>query len=889
TTIDRERKFLKDYTPPAWFVDHVDLTFELDPGETVVTARMQVRRNPDTQSGPLVLHGQQLQLRSVRVNDAALKPTDYHLHTECLEILAPPADKFQLEIQNSIHPAGNTALEGLYVSGNMFCTQNEPEGFRRITYFVDRPDNMATYRTTIIADQTTYPVLLANGNPVEARTLDNGRHLVVRDDPYAKPSYLFALVAGNLGCVRDTFTTRSGRSIQLEIYVDPGNEEYCQLAMRSLKEAMQWDEQTFGLEYDLDTYMIVAVRDFNMGAMENKGLNIFNAKLVLADPRTATDEVMEFIQAVIGHEYFHNWTGNRVTCRDWFQLTLKEGLTVYRDQRFTADMTDAGVKRIKDVLHLREAQFPEDAGPMAHPIQPKSYLEMNNFYTMTVYEKGAEVIRMIATIIGLELFRRGIDRYFELFDGQAVTTGDFMRAMEAASGFQLDQFRRWYDQSGTPEVIIGEEFDSESGTLHLHVSQSGTKQVGIDDAPVDAQPLMIPLKIGLLHPETGEDLPMQRTDRGLRGPAGEDVLLLSEFEQTFTFEGLTTRPIVSSLRAFSAPVLLKHPRTRETLAFIFRNDADPYNRYEAGQSLAAEFLDGALEAFQADQTPEQIGLNIDIFSDAFYALITSDSAPAYIALAMDLPSEVRLLDNQNPLDFDNTHRARQWLRGELARRHGNTLREIYDRLHGRHFENPMLEIGARKFKNRCLALLAETGDASVSDLVLAQLQSADNMTDELSAFMILAEHDSPHRQTAVDLFYERWQYNSLVLDNWFAVQAGAARSDTLNAVRELRMHPAFKIKNPNKVRSLFGAFTRNLVCFHQADGAGYAFIGAAIRELDAINPSIAARLANAFLRTTKLDSKRKTHALRELDAILSREGLSNDVFEIVDRIRTSTE
>ena len=867
---------LSDYQPPGFSIPEAELDFELDWERTIVTNRMRVLRGSG--ANELELDGEQLELLEIRLNGQKLSEADYELDEKSLSIPGLPSECW-LEVRTAISPKANTALEGLYASGGLLCTQNEPEGFRRITYFIDRPDNLARFRVRLSAKQEDFPVLLANGNAVERRKLSDGRHSVTWEDPHPKPTYLFALVAGDLACVADRFRTRSSRDVKLEIYVEAGNEPRAAYAMQALKDAMRWDEQRFGLEYDLDVYMIVAVSDFNMGAMENKGLNLFNAKLVLADPATATDDTFEFIQGVIGHEYFHNWTGNRVTCRDWFQLTLKEGLTVYRDQLFSADLNEAAVKRIRDVRHLREFQFPEDAGPMAHPIQPQEYLEINNFYTMTVYEKGAEVIRMIATLIGEQAFRQGMDLYFKRHDGSAVTTEQFVSAMEDASGTDLTQFRRWYIQKGTPVVSCSQAYDANSGTLTLTLTQN---QTDFDRQP-EAPWLEIPIRLGFLD-ENGKQLrPEIASDALLRGPESDGSYLVSLREEHLRLhlKGLQTRPIVSALRGFSAPVILKQDLDRRDRAVLLAHDPDLFNRWEAGQHLYRETIDLFLQ-----QTQSEVD---EVLSAAFGSLLGAPLDPAFLSLAIEVPSLRELTADQNPARFDETHQARRRLRRCLATAHRELLLNLYTKLQTESAADERVARGNRRLKNVCLHYLMELDEPAVDTLAWEQFQNANNLTDSLAALSGLTESESPRRSEALQIFRERWQHDSLVIDHWFAVQALCTRADTARVVRELQNDPLFSLTNPNKVRSLFGAFTRNALRFNAADGSGYTLIAGKVRALDDINPSIAAHLMNSFTHAARLDRQRKDHARTAIESVLQEQGLSNAVFEVADRCRRATE
>ena len=874
----REPVRLSDYKPPAWLVPRLELWFDLDPQATVVTCELELRRNPLGPSGPPVLNGEGLSLEELICDGRTLTHDEYQLEPGHLTLPDPKMDVTVVRTRVRIAPDANTALEGLYISGGSFCTQNEPEGFRHITFFPDRPDVMSRYRTTIRADRVRYPVLLSNGNPVARSDLPDGRHSVTWEDPFPKPCYLFALVAGDLGRVDDSHVTGSGRTIALSIYTDHGAEPRCAFAMQSLKQAMAWDETVFGLEYDLDMYMIVAVEAFNFGAMENKGLNIFNSRLVLADPDTATDDAFERIQGVVAHEYFHNWTGNRVTCRDWFQLTLKEGLTVFRDQQFSADMTERHLKRIYDVEDLRSLQFPEDAGPMAHPIQPKSYIEINNFYTMTVYEKGAEVIRMIHTLIGADLFRAGLDLYFARHDGQAVTTDHFVAAMEHASGYDLSQFRLWYHHSGTPDIMVSERYDEQQHLYELTLRQE------LRGAP----PFLIPVRVALLSPENTAltfslsiDLPPADAAPGAGADRArtEVTLPLQKTEQTFRFQDVTTRPVLSVLRGFSAPVRLVYERDEHLLAQLAAHDTDPFNRHEAGRELGLRIL---VEATASVRSGAPVRLSAD-FVSVIRAALASAEDESLRAAALTLPDESQVNDRSAPSDFEATHVARETVIGLLARELLPLWKETHRNQAARSFVGRADGIGARRLKNVCLAILLRLKEAWVQELALQQLELGENMTDELSALRVLVHEAGPLRDRAVSLFYERWKHESLVMDSWLAVQAASPAADTLERMGELIRSPAYANPTPNKVRSLIGTFSRNELLFNRADGSGYRLVADAVIELDSINPSLASALTKSFTRLSRLDDARREFAVGELHRINARPGLSGDVYEIVTR------
>ncbi|MBK1716877.1 aminopeptidase N [Thiocystis violacea] len=865
---------LKDYQPPEFLIDRVDLRFELDPERTRVESRLALRRNPAATrgNGDLCLHGEQLDLEQVAINGHVLSASEYRLDPRTLTLHRVP-DRFTLETRVRIHPNLNTALEGLYQSGDMLCTQCEAEGFRRITYFLDRPDVMARYGTTLIADKKRFPVLLSNGNQVEREDLADGRHLVKWEDPFPKPSYLFALIAGHLSAMEDRFTTASGREIALRIFVEPHNLDKCEHAMRSLKKAMRWDEERFGREYDLDVFMIVAVSHFNMGAMENKGLNVFNDKFVLARPDTATDVDFDGIESVIAHEYFHNWTGNRITCRDWFQLSLKEGFTVYRDQEFSADVGSRGVKRISDARLLRAHQFPEDAGPLAHPVRPDSYIEINNFYTATVYQKGAEVVRMQANLLGPELFRKATDLYFERHDGQAVTTDDFVRRMEEASGRDLGQFRRWYRQAGTPELRVQADFDPAAGRYTLRIRQLTPPTPGQSLK----EPFHIPLAIGLLGSD-GADLPVWLAGEPRPPAPGTRVLELKTVEECFELIGLAARPVPSLLRGFPAPVKLRFDYGDEELLFLMAHDSDGFNRWDAAQTLMQRLL-LALVADPAARIP-------DVFFDAFgRALLDPGGDKALLAEVLSLPSESYLGDQMEVVDVDGIHRAHRALGQAIGERLNEPLLAVYC---ANDDSDPYVftpeAVGRRSLKNLALGYLTQAGDAGGRELCRIQFAAARNMTDVMAALRLLVDLDPDQGPRALEDFRRRWSSESLVMDKWFAVQATSPREDALERVIALMGHPDFSPRNPNRVRSLIGAFCNaNQVRFHAPDGAGYRFLADRVLELDPLNPQIAARLLKAMIRWRRFDPERQALMRGEIRRVLDSSELSTDVFEVASK------
>ncbi|HEY5638028.1 MAG TPA: aminopeptidase N [Burkholderiales bacterium] len=831
---------LKDYRPPAFLVETVELDVDLRDADAVVRATLAVRRNPAARDAkaPLELDGEALKLESVALDGKALAAKAYTLTPQRLTIPACP-DAFTLETVSRIVPQKNTTLEGLYAATSGFVTQCEAQGFRRITWFPDRPDVMSRYRTTIRADKARYPVLLSNGNPDGAGDEDGGRHWARFDDPFLKPAYLFALVAAKLDSIEDTFVTRSGRTARLRVYVEPGRLTQADWSMNCLKRAMKWDEDRFGLELDLDHYTIVAVSDFNSGAMENKGLNIFNAKFVLARPDTATDTDYVNIDRVVAHEYFHNWTGNRVTCRDWFQLSLKEGLTVFRDQEYGADTYSRAVSRIQEVRQLRAAQFPEDAGPMAHPVRPQSYMEIRNFYTMTVYEKGAELVRMQHALLGEEKFQAGMRLYFERHDGQAVTCDDFVQAMQDASGIDLTQFRRWYDRPGTPVLDCSGAWDAAAKRFTLSVRQSMNP------------PFHIPLavKIG----------------------ATEQVLALTEVEQRFEFDGLQAAPVPSLLRRFSAPVILNYPYTEAELVHLMSHDDDAFNRWEAGQRLAT------MHILEHDGAPSPA------YVEAFGRLLaTADEDPAFTAEAIAMPTESTLAEQGDSVDPDALHAARNRLRRALAEAHHDALLAAYhaSAVAGPYAPEPDAA-GRRSLRNAALGYLMELETPEVRALCHAQYARSDNMTESFAALACLAGSEAPERVKALDAFYARWKDEPLVVDKWLSVQATSRLPGTLEQVKSLLGHPAFDLRVPNKVYALIRGFSANHVRFHAADGSGYAFLGDRVIELNKLNPQVAARMARGFDRWKRFDAGRQTKMRAQLERIRDAEGLSNDVAEIV--------
>ena len=862
-----ETIYLKDYKPVPFQIDSVDLHFNLAEDQTIVTSTLKMQRN---NSGALRLDGQDLELVSIKLDDQVLPAERYAVDAESLTIADLP-DVFELQIQTITKPQLNTSLEGLYKSSGNFCTQCEAEGFRKITYYYDRPDVMTLFTTTIEADKDKYPVLLCNGNPVDSGDLANGRHWLKWQDPFKKPCYLFALVAGQLECIADSFTTMSGREVKLEIYVESHNIDKCDHAMASLQRSMKWDEEVFGREYDLDIYMIVAVDDFNMGAMENKGLNVFNSKYVLARPDTATDIDFINIEAVIGHEYFHNWSGNRVTCRDWFQLSLKEGFTVFRDQQFTADMFSATVKRIDDVNSLRSYQFVEDGGPMAHPVRPESYVEIGNFYTLTVYEKGAEVVRMIYNLLGKDVFRKGSDLYFERHDGQAVTTDDFVKAMQDASGVDLSQFKRWYSQAGTPVLDCESSYDASAETFTLTVKQSCPPSPGQETK----LPYHIPFGIGLLAAD-GTDLPIE-----------SDTLELKLAQESFVFTGIKQKPVPSLLRHFSAPVKLNYAYSTTELAFLMANDADEFNRWDAGQRLGLKLILQLVEQHQAGEAFDinKLTNTYKPFSAAFKALLQErDGDLNFRAAALMLPSENYIGASMAVIDPVAIHEARTALRHALAQEHETLLWQVFEaNADTGAYSVDALTVGKRSLKNICLAYLATLATEKAISASEQQLQ-ADNMTDVMVGMRNLIDIDCDARQQAINSFYAKWKADALVVDKWLSLQAMSSLDGTLAHVKALMQHEAFNIKNPNKVRSLISAFvSANAYQFHQASGEGYQFLADQVITLNTLNPMVAARMCSPLIQWRRYDESRQGLMQTQLNRILDEPELSKDVYEVVSK------
>jgi aminopeptidase N len=858
---------LKDYQPPAWRVERTRLHFELEEEQALVRAQLSISRNPAAGARqPLELLGDDtLELVQLSIDGRALSGGDYRRAAGKLLIPEVP-ERFTLECVTRLLPQENTALEGLYKSDGIFCTQCEAEGFRRITFFPDRPDVMSVFTTTLVADKARYPVLLSNGNPIASGDADGGRHWVTWEDPWPKPCYLFALVAGDLAWREDHFTTASGREVALRIYAERKDLDKLDHAMVSLKKAMRWDEAVYGREYDLDIYMIVAVDFFNMGAMENKGLNIFNTACVLAHPKTTTDAAFQRVEAVVAHEYFHNWSGNRVTCRDWFQLSLKEGFTVFRDAEFSADMNSRTLKRIEDVTRLRTAQFAEDAGPMAHPVRPESYIEISNFYTLTVYEKGAEVVRMLHTLLGAQLFRQGCDLYFARHDGQAVTTDDFVRAMEDVSGRDLNQFRRWYSQAGTPRLTVADQYDGATGRYTLMVRQSCPPTPG----QPHKLPFHLPLAMGLLA-EDGTELCSR-------------VLELTEAEQVFHFDAIDRRPVPSLLRGFSAPVKLDYPYTDQQLLLLLGHDTDGFNRWDAGQRLCVRLLQQQIEAWRRGEPLRCEQTLVDAWRDL---LDDASLDPAMVAQLLRLPSEAQLSELADEIDVDAIHEAREFMRIALARALEPHWLAAYQRCDAATgpYSPDAASIGLRSLKNLALAYLIATGAEPWLELAHQQFGQSDNMTDQQAALTLVAH--SGFREVGAELletFYLQWQHEPLVMNQWLAIQASDPAPGALERVIALSHHPVFDVRNPNKLRALIGGFcNQNLVQFHAEDGRGYAWLADWILRLDRQNPQIAARLLTPLTRWKRYDPVRRAMMREQLQRMMDTTELSADVYEVVSK------
>ena len=863
-TDHHQRKYLDEYQIPEFTVEQTRLEFELSEKATRVKSYLKIRRQTSDISAALKLDGVELDLLSLSVDGNDLTEGAYQLTAEHLIIPNLP-DVFELSCEVEINPAANTRLEGLYLSSGNFCTQCEAEGFRYITYYVDRPDVMSVFSTRIKGDKKRYPILLSNGNRVDSGE-EGDSHWVEWQDPFPKPSYLFALVAGDLACISGDFTTVSGRHVDLQIYTEHHNREKCGHALKSLQKAMRWDEEVYGLEYDLDLYMVVAVDDFNMGAMENKGLNVFNTKYVLANAQTATDDDFLAIEAVIGHEYFHNWTGNRVTCRDWFQLSLKEGLTVFRDQEFSSDMASRAIQRIADVRVLRNYQFPEDAGPMAHPVRPASYQEINNFYTATVYNKGAEVVRMMHTLLGKENFRKGMDLYFHRHDGQAVTTDDFRQAMQDASGVDLGQFQRWYEQSGTPMIDIERRYDAEEKTLALVVRQDA----GLTKEKSNLA-FHLPMRLSLFDQQGGAIVLDESGNTEL-------TLDVKQEKETLVFNNIGEMPVISAFRGFSAPVKLTTDMSDDEFALLMSCDSDPFNQWEASQQYASRVMLAMIDTDEASWPQLFEGL-----MHAYGKVLNNTGIDlALTAEMLVLPGEKYLAEMLDAVDVHKLRNVRESVKKAIARAHESTLLQHYQAFNQTNeYGVSPVEVAQRRLKNTCLSYLLILQESEYFDLCLTQFETADNMTDQMACLLPIVHHENGIRDQIVSDFYQQWQDTALVVDKWFSAQASSYAANSLQSIMPLFEHGAYTLSNPNRARSLLGALIGNSSAFHQADGKGYLFVADKIIELDTINPQVAARMANAFLHWKKLVSAQGNLMKQQIERMVESGQLSNDLYELL--------
>ena len=869
--------YLKDYQVPDFLIETTDLEFTLGQHSTEVRALLTMVRNTASkdQQAALVLDGQELSLKSVAIDDNELSPSEYEVTDESLTINSVP-DRFQLTTVVEIKPQLNTSLEGLYRSNTMYCTQCEAEGFRKITWYLDRPDVMSVFTTTITADKTLYPVLLSNGNNVDSGELEDGKHWVKWHDPFKKPAYLFALVAGKLEYIEDHFTTMNGADVTLRIYVETKDLDKCDHAMTSLIHSMKWDEEVYGREYDLNIFNIVAVDDFNMGAMENKSLNIFNTSCVLAKPETTTDAGFQRVEAVVAHEYFHNWSGNRVTCRDWFQLSLKEGFTVYRDAEFSADMGSPTVKRVEDVQLLRTLQFAEDGGPMSHPVRPASFIEISNFYTVTIYEKGAEVVRMMANLLGPELFRKATDYYFDQHDGQAVTCEDFVLAMEKVSGRDLQQFRNWYSQAGTPRIAVTGEYDAEQQKYQLMVKQSCPPTPGQSEK----QPFHIPLAVALVG-EQG-DLPLQ-LENSAEQATSSLVLDVTEAEQCFTFTGIKEAPVPSLLRGFSAPVKLQFDYSRDQLCFLMQHDSDGFVRWDAAQQLGVQILNDMVESYQAGET-----MSVDARLVSAYKTLLLDKTldKAMVALMLNLPTESYMTEISEQVDVQAIHAARLFAQQHIARQLTDELWDVYrSNQQTEPYQATSAQIARRSIKNTALHYLMLLENDDIYNSCWQQYEQSANMTDVMAALSALVNSSNDAlKAKALESFYQRWQHEALVVNQWFMVQAACRAPGTLQSIKQLLNHDAFDIKNPNKVRALIGGFCgQNAVNFHNPDGSGYRFLADQIIALNQLNPQVAARMLGPLTKWKKYIPESANLMKAELERIMASKALSKDVYEVVSK------
>lgn len=870
-------KYMKDYKRPDYKIETVHLDFDLDEENTQVLSTMKIKSDYDATTGevrPLHLDGDELTLTSLMMNGRALEPEEYVLTDKGLTILNPPAE-FELRVGTQIHPKDNTKLEGLYVSNGMFCTQCEPEGFRRITYYPDHPDVMSVFTTTIRGDKNKMPVMLSNGNPIKEEEMPDGRTAVTWHDPFPKPSYLFALVGGDLTYIQDKFVTMSGREVQLAVYAEHGQESQLGYAMESIKQSMAWDERKFGREYDLDRFNLVAVSDFNQGAMENKGLNIFNSSYVLADPETATDKDYEGIESVVGHEYFHNWSGDRVTVANWFNLSLKEGLTVYRDQEFSRDQRSRVVNRIDDVASLRAGQFAEDAGPLSHPVRPEEYVEINNFYTSTIYNKGAEVIRMYEKLLGPEKFRKANDLYFERNDGKAVTIDDYAQAMEEVGGIDLTQFKRWYSQAGTPSVTAQGEYDPETKTYKLTLKQATKPTPG----QAEKKPFVIPLEMGLLGAD-GNDMPLQLAGEE-KAEGTSRVMVLDKDEVTFTFVNVPEKPVLSANRDFTAPINFNMAYSDAERAHLMAHDSDLFNRWDAAQQYGVQQILRMVADIQAGKTPE-----VDVtYLDALGASLTDASLDkAFVAKMLALPSESYVADQMQIVDVDAIHQARSMIGLAFARRYEKELTQIYDDNNQRRdYEPTAKQGGERALKNMALSYLAKLNTPESQARIVRQYNECNNMTDRMAAFALVADGKTDKTDEIVADFYDRFKNHELVVNKWLGTLASADSAQPLETVKSLVEHPAFVITNPNKVRGVMRGFCSNATAFHAKDGSGYEFVADMVLKLDELNPLVAADTVKPLTSWKRFDPERKALMKQALQKVLDKPNLSKNVYEIVSK------
>ncbi len=872
-----QRTYLVDYQPPSFRVPDINLDFLLHPTETLVKSRMTVIRTQESDGGSFLLNGKKLTLKSIEIDGENLDESEYSLNESGLTVHDPP-DSFVLSISNTINPSQNKELSGLYISRDMLCTQCEAEGFRNITYFPDRPDILSRYTVYIAASRADYPVLLSNGELIDSGMISESRHFALWIDPHPKPSYLFALVAGNPALLEDQFVTQSGKFVTLEFYTPEEHLDKCRHAMNCLKRAMRWDEEKYGCEYDLNRYMIVAVDHFNMGAMENKGLNIFNSKYVYAKPDTATDQDFHAVESVIAHEYFHNWSGNRVTLRDWFQLSLKEGFTIFREQQFSADMGSAAVQRIRDINMVKLHQFREDAGPASHAVQPDSYLTIDNFYTITVYNKGAELIRMLYLMIGEKVFRAGTDLYFNRYDGSAATIEDFIATMEEVSDRDFLQFRLWYQLAGTPRVFVTRQYDTENNTYTLTFEQSNSNLRNGHDF----EPLHIPIQIALLN-QDGKQMSIT-SDAGKKISDNELLVELTKRKQSATFNNINSKPVPSLLRGFSAPIILDDPESEGEMDFIMANDNDAYCQWNAGQHLSKMQVHSLIADLQNGRVP----IVDEKFLNSFSAVLTkATDKPQFSAMLLETPSEISIAQTMKVVDPIVIHDARKFLLGEIASYFNEQILELYKRLQG-DWGNSEQAVGKRALRNLCLSYLIEVNDSTAQDLAYRQFETATNMTDLSAALTALVNSDSPKKLAALNSFYEKWCEDQGVIDKWFRIQATAARPDTYQNVISLSHHSAFSISTPNRVYSLIGAFcSSNPYCFHAKDGSGYDLLTKYVLNIDPDNPQAAAQLAGAFSEIRRYDDRRQRAMRHRLESIASNKALSINVFEVVDRVLKS--